>query len=315
MQATLAQDYFQLRTLDVDQQILNNTVKADKEALLLVRRKFAAGTASLSDIASATQTLKAAEAQAIDNGIARATFEHAIAVLIGKPPSCFSIKPKVLKLVPPPIPIQVPSCLLERRPDVAQAERTAASANAQIGVAIAAFFPTLTLTGTYGFQAQELKNLISQPALFWSIGAQLTQLLLDGGLHYAQYAADRAVYLQDVALYRQAVLAAFQDVEDNLASLRILKSEIVVQRQNVAAAQLALKLLLADYKAGTAAYTDVIVAQTNLLTAQKTYSDTAGRRMTSAVGLIKALGGGWDACGDICFRNAGKLSFVIIPNY
>lgn len=295
MQATLAQDYFQLRALDRDQKILDNTVIADQKALALTRSGYKAGTASLTDIAQAEATLKTVQAQAIDNGIARAQFEHAIAVLIGEPASTFTIKPKQVILKPPKIPVGIPSELLERRPDIAQAEREVASANAAIGVAIAAYFPNLTLSSIDGYETFNFPDWISKPSLFWSLGAQVAETIIDGGLRIAKTAAARAAYYQSVATYKQTVLAAFQNVEDNLAALRILKSEQAVQHQAVLANKKALQLALADYKAGTVAYTTVIVAQTNTLTAEKTESDIAGRRMVAAVGLIEALGGGWDA--------------------
>ena len=249
----------------------------------------------MADIASAQTTLKTVEAQAIGNHVNRAIFEHAIAVLIGQPASTFSIKPKVMILKPPRIPLQVPSELLERRPDIAEAERNVAAANAAIGVAISAYFPTLTLGGTYGYETFQFNKWFSQPMLFWSIGPQLAQLIYDGGLRRAKVAAARAGYRQTVAQYRQTVLAAFQNVEDNLASLRIFNHEVPVQGQAVAAAKTSLRLQLADFKAGTVAYTSVIVAQTNALAAEKTYSDLVSQQMVAAVGLITALGGGWDA--------------------
>lgn len=295
MQGTLAQDYFQLRALDADQKLLNNTVIAYQKALRLVKDQHAAGVASLADIAQAQAQLKTAQALAIDNGINRAQFEHAIAVLIGQPASTFSLAPKVITLNPPTIPVAVPSTLLERRPDIAQAERQMAAANALIGVAIAAYFPTLTLSGSYGYETFDFAHWISQPALFWSVGPQLAETIFDGGLRRAQVAAARASYRQMVATYRQTVLAAFQNVEDNLAALRLLRSEAAVQHQAVAATKFSLKLLLSQYQAGTVAYTNVIVAQNAAYSAQKTESDIAGRRMVAAVGLIMALGGGWDA--------------------
>jgi NodT family efflux transporter outer membrane factor (OMF) lipoprotein len=301
MQATLAQDYFQLRTLDRNQDLLNKTVIDYKKSLQLTKRQYAAGTAALSDIAQATAQLKLAEVSAYDNGVNRATFEHAIAVLVGKPASSFSIKPKVLILKPPPIPIQLPCTLLERRPDVAQAERQMAAANASIGVAIAAYFPALPFSGTYGYQNNKLKNwLFKQPTLFWSIGIDLTETVLDGGLRRAQVAAARAVYQQNVANYRQVVLAAFQNVEDNLSTLRILKLEAAKQQEDVAANVLALQLLQSQYIAGTTAYTNVLVGQTNAYNAKLADSNIAGRRMVAAVGLIEALGGGW--CVN-CLKN------------
>jgi NodT family efflux transporter outer membrane factor (OMF) lipoprotein len=296
MQATLAEDYFQLRTLDRDQKILDDAVAAYKLSLKLTQDLFALGVASLSDIAQAETQLKTAEVQALDNGINRAQFEHAIAVLMGEAPETFCLPPKLIAMDPPLIPCEVPSELLERRPDIAVAERQMASANANIGVAVAAFYPTITLSGTAGYTANRFKRWFNYPSSFWSIGPQLTETILDGGLRIATVNAARYAYDQTVANYRQVVLTAFQEVEDNLASLRILKSEIGVQKQDVVAAKLALNLLLSQYKFGTAAYTSVIVAQNAAYTSQKTLSDIMGREMVSAVGLITNLGGGWDAC-------------------
>lgn len=294
MQATLAQDYFQLRALDWQQRLLDDTVVADKKALLLTQRGFTYGTASLSDVSQATATLKTVQAQAFDNGIARAQFEHAIAVLIGEPASDFSLKPNYYKLQPPPIPPGLPSELLERRPDIGQAERQVAAANAAIGVAIAAYFPNLTLSSLDGYESFSFQNWISKPSLFWSLGANVAETIIDGGLRIAQTAAARASYYQSVAVYRQTVLAAFQNVEDNLAATRILQKEQIVQQQAVLANQKALQLAFQDYQAGVTAYTTVIVAQTNTLTAQRSAIDIAGRRMVATVSLIEALGGCWN---------------------
>lgn len=293
MQATLAQDYFQLRTLDADQKLLDKTVVAYRKALNLTRRSYAAGVSSLADIAQAETQLKIAEAQATDNHISRAQFEHAIAILIGRPPANFALPVAPLAAVPPAIPLQLPSALLERNPSVAQAERQVAQANAQIGVAIAAFFPVVDLTATGGYESNTLSKWFTAPSLFWSIGAQLTQVIFDGGLRCAQVTAATANYHATVANYREIILTTFQSVEDNLAGLRILAQEVAQQKQAVAAAQKALYLTLQDFAAGTAAYTAVIVAQNNLYATEKTAIDISGRRMTDAVGLIENLGGGW----------------------
>lgn len=293
-QAMLAQLYFQLRTLDRDQLILNQTAKAYQQLYQLTKNRFKAGIISLADVAQAQAQYNAAQAQAIDNGVNRAHFEHAIAVLIGQPPANLSLAPKVLILRPPHIPVEVPSALLERRPDIAQAERQVAAANASIGVAIAAYFPTLGLSSTVGYQSNKLSRLISKPAFLWSVGAQLAETLFDGGLRGANVRIARGAYEQTVAVYRQTVLSAFQNVEDNLSSLRILKEEAAIQDQAVAAAKLALRLTLRNYKAGTASLSDVLIAETTAHTTEKNASDIAGRRMAAAVGLITALGGSWD---------------------
>ncbi len=293
-QSSLAQDYFQLRTLDSLQKLLDATVTADKNLLTLTQNRYKSGTVSLSDIAQAETNYQAAEAAAINNHIARAQFEHAIAVLIGVPPAMFSLHPKVLDLHPPHVPVTIPSELLERRPDIAQAERLAAAANAQIGVAIANFFPTLPLTASGGFQSNIFSRLLTSPSSFWMLGAQLMDTILDGGLRSAELAAARATYDQTVANYRQTVLVAFQNVEDGLAAERILKAEERVQKQAVATAKLSLRLQVNDYKAGTTDFTSVLVAQTTAFTVEENEINVVGRQMTTAASLIAALGGGWD---------------------
>lgn len=295
MQALLATNYFQLKALDKTHQVLEDSVAAYGKALKLTKDRFNSGVAAMSDVAAAETQYKLAQAQLIDNGVNRAQFEHAIAVLMGQPPSNFSLSRRLVSLQPPNIPLQLPSTLLERRPDIAQAEREMAASNALIGVAIAAYFPTLTLSGTRGYESNNLARLISEPNLFWSVGPELAATLFDGGLRGARTDAARAAYDQSVASYRQTVLSAFQNVEDNLAALRILAQEIKVQQQAVTAAQLALKLALENYKSGIIAYTDVIVAQYAAYSAEETAVTIAGRRMVAAVGLVAALGGGWSA--------------------
>jgi NodT family efflux transporter outer membrane factor (OMF) lipoprotein len=295
-QALLAEDYFDLRTLDALQAVLNNIVAADQRLLNLTRFRYKAGTASLADVATAEATLETAQAAAIDNGVNRALFEHAIAVLIGVPASEFSLKPKIIAMNPPKIPEQVPSELLERRPDIAEAERKVASANAEIGVAMATFFPALPLSASTGYQSNNFSLLFTSPQSFWLLGVQLVDTILDGGLRSATVAANRAIYDQTVALYRQTVLTAFQNVEDNLASLRILRVEEPVLRRAVAASRFSNKLTVSNYKAGTVDFTTVLVAQTVTYTAEENEVLVKGRQMTAAVGLITALGGGWDVC-------------------
>ncbi|WP_321807187.1 efflux transporter outer membrane subunit [Burkholderia sp. BCC1993] len=294
-QALLAQTYFQLRTADALQKLLDDTVKSYGESLKLTQNQYAQGVAARADVIQAQTQLQSAQAAAIDNGVARAQYEHAIATLIGEPASTFSLAPNPLAAEPPITPVDVPSALLERRPDIAAAERRAAAANEQIGVAIAAFFPTLTLSATGGFQSSVWSQLFTLPARFWTVGPQLAATLFDAGLRAAQTDAARATYDQDVAAYRLAVLTAFQDVEDNLASQRILAQEVDVQRQAVDSAQHALAIVTNQYKAGTVAYLNVLTAQTTAFTAQQKLATIAGQRMVSSVGLVKALGGGWDA--------------------
>lgn len=294
-QALLAQTYFQLRTSDALQRLLDDTVKSYGESLKLTQNQYAQGVAARADVIQAQTQLQSAQAASIDNGVARAQYEHAIATLIGEPASTFSLPPNPLAAEPPITPVDVPSALLERRPDIAAAERRAAAANEQIGVAIAAFFPTLTLSATGGFQSSVWSQLFTLPARFWTVGPQLAATLFDAGLRAAQTDAARATYDQDVAAYRLAVLTAFQDVEDNLASQRILAQEIDVQRQAVDSAEHALAIVTNQYKAGTVAYLNVLTAQTTAFTAHQKLATIAGQRMVSSVGLVKALGGGWDA--------------------
>jgi NodT family efflux transporter outer membrane factor (OMF) lipoprotein len=292
-QATLAQTYFALRALDSTQNLLDSTVVAYQRSLQLTQNQYAAGVAARSDVIQAQTQLQSAQAAAIDNGIQRALDEHAIAVLVGVPASVFSTPPMPLTATPPAVPAQMPSALLERRPDIASAERKAAAANEQIGVQIAAFFPSLTLSATGGFENSLFSQLLTAPSRFWTVGPQLAATLFDAGLRKARTDAARATYDADVATYRQTVLAAFQDVEDNLASLRILEQEIVVQRQAVDSARHALEIVTNEYKAGTVGFVSVLTAQTTAFTAEQKLENIAGERMVSSVGLVKALGGGW----------------------
>ncbi|MBR7962901.1 efflux transporter outer membrane subunit [Burkholderia vietnamiensis] len=305
-QALLAQTYFQLRTSDALQKLLDDTVKSYGESLKLTQNQYAQGVAARADVIQAQTQLQSAQAAAIDNGVARAQYEHAIATLIGEPASTFSLPPNPLTAEPPITPVDVPSALLERRPDIAAAERRAAAANEQIGVAIAAFFPTLTLSASGGFQSSVWSQLFTLPARFWTVGPQLAATLFDAGLRAAQTDAARATYDQDVAAYRLAVLTAFQDVEDNLASQRILAQEIDVQRQAVDSAEHSLAIVTNQYKAGTVAYLNVLAAQTTAFTAQQKLATIAGQRMVSSVGLVKALGGGWNVT-DIA-RETGDVA-------
>jgi NodT family efflux transporter outer membrane factor (OMF) lipoprotein len=279
----------------MDQKILNNTVREYQKALVLTQNRYRSGVAARTDVIQAQTQLATAQAQALNNGIARSQYEHAIAILTGQPPANFSLSFQPLTMTPPHIPLEIPSELLERRPDVAQAERLVAQANAQIGVAISAYFPSLLLNGTGSVVGNGYAHWFSLPNLAWSLGPQIAATFYDGGLRSATLAAAHATYDANVAAYRQTVLAAFQDVEDNLVSLRILKSQYAVQNQAAKDAKLALKLVMNQYKSGTVAYSDVITAQNTAYTAEKNAADVNGLRMTSAVGLIKALGGGWDA--------------------
>ncbi|OLL29409.1 RND transporter [Burkholderia sp. SRS-W-2-2016] len=293
-QATLAQTYFSLRALDSTQKLLDETVAAYQRSLQLTQNQYAAGVAARADVIQAQTQLQSAQAAAIDNGIQRAQDEHAIAVLIGEPASMFSLPPMPLTATPPAVPAQLPSALLERRPDIASAERKAAAANEQIGIEIAAYFPSLTLSASGGFENSVFSQLFTVPSRFWTLGPQLAATIFDAGLRKARTEAARATYDQDVATYRQTVLTAFQDVEDNLASLRILEQEIVVQRQAVDSARQALAIVTNQYKSGTVGFVNVLTAQTTAFTAEQKLESIAGQRMVSSVGLVKALGGGWE---------------------
>ncbi|MCP3097362.1 efflux transporter outer membrane subunit [Myxococcus sp. K15C18031901] len=294
-QAMLAQTYFQVRALDAAQRLLDDTVIAYERFLALTLDRYAQGVAARSDVLQAQTQLALARASAQENEIARATYEHAIAVLVGEPASGFALPRVPLTSTPPAIPAQLPSTLLERRPDVAAAERRAASANERIGIAISAFFPSLTLSASGGFTSSTLAQWLTAPHLVWALGPQLVATLFDGGLRKAQTDEARAVYEQGVAEYRQTVLEAFQDVEDNLVSLRVLEQEVVIQQEAVSLARQTLDVVTNQYKAGTTTYLQVVTTQTTLLSAQQQLVSIQGQRMVSAVGLIKALGGGWDA--------------------
>jgi NodT family efflux transporter outer membrane factor (OMF) lipoprotein len=294
VQAEVAVDYFQLRVLDAQKQLLDATVLAYQESLKLTQAQYDAGMASGQDVAQAETQLSTTLAQATDLGIQRAQLEHAIAMLLGQPASSFSIATDPLTANPVAIPFGVPSQLLERRPDVAAAERRVAEANAQIGVARAAYFPTITLSGSAGYQSTSVENLFSGPGLVWSVGSTLAQTLFDAGLRKAITEQARAKYQGTVANYRQTVLTAFQEVEDNLSTLRILSQELQQQNAAIESSQRYLTLANARYQSGLDSYLDVITAQTALLSNQRTALNLRMQQMTASVQLIKALGGGWD---------------------
>lgn len=292
-QASLAQFYFQLRGLDGDQKILDDTVCNYEKLLKITLNQYAAGTASRANVLQSQSLLELAQAAAIDNGILRGQVEHAIAVLIGEPPAAFCLPPDPIIACVPEIPFAIPSILLERRPDIAQAERLVAQANAQIGVAYAAYFPVITISGVDGYNSTSISTLFSKAAHFWSYGFQIAETLFDGGLRRGILDQAEATYDQTVAQYRQTVLAAFQNVEDNLVSLRILDEEIEVLEQALKTSKETLSVVMNEYKAGTAAFADVLNAELTVYTAAKSVNDTGAKQMTSAVGLITALGGGW----------------------
>jgi NodT family efflux transporter outer membrane factor (OMF) lipoprotein len=294
IRAELAFDYFELRAADAQKQLLDNTVKAYADALRLTRNRFEGGAAPKSDVAQAQTQLDTALAQDTDIGVQRAQFEHAIAILLGKPPAAFSVAPAPLNLEPPVIPAGLPSELLERRPDIAASERRAEEANEQIGIARAAFFPTVTLSGSAGFEGSSILNWLNWPSRFWAVGPSLAQTLFDAGRRRAGSDAAIAGYDAAVAAYRETTLTAFQQVEDNLAALRILENEEHQQRDAVTSAKESLQIFTNRYQGGVDTYLQVITAQTISLTNERNEIDIQRRRMDSSVLLIKALGGGWN---------------------
>jgi NodT family efflux transporter outer membrane factor (OMF) lipoprotein len=292
VQAELAQDYFQLRVLDGQKQLLDETVVAFQKSLELTKNRYTAGVACKGDVLLAETQLKTTQAQAIDAGVLRAQLEHAIASLIGKPAFLFSIPVTPLATVVGAGPVGVPSELLERRPDIAGSERRVAAANAQIGVA--AYDPTITLSASGGFEGSSFSKWLTWPSRFWSVGPGISETVFDGGLRRAQTIAVRAAYDGTVASYRQTVLTGFQEVEDNLAALRILEEEAKTQDEAVKAARQSLAVAINQYKAGTVNYLTVIVAQAAKLNIEITVLGILNRRMAASVHLVKALGGGWE---------------------
>jgi NodT family efflux transporter outer membrane factor (OMF) lipoprotein len=299
IQSALAQDYLQLRYVDAQRQLYADTVAAYAKALQLTQAQFRAGVALRSDVALAETQLKSAQAAAVDFDGQRAALEHAIAILTGRAPAVFALPPLApadrVTAVLPEIPSALPSDLLERRPDVAAAERRAAAANAQIGVARAAYFPAITLTASGGSVVSSVGLLFDTPGRVWALGATLAQTLFDGGLRRAHTAQAEAAYDASVAAYKQTVLNGFQQVEDALANLRILEQETALQDDAVRAAQLAERLALAQYRGGTATYLAVVTAQTLSLSNARTAVQLRSRQMTTSVALIAAIGGGWSA--------------------
>jgi NodT family efflux transporter outer membrane factor (OMF) lipoprotein len=295
LHAELASDYFTLRSEDTQQSLLDQTAADYSSALELTQNLYSGGAAALADLDQAQAQLQTALTQASDMRLRRAQTEHAIAVLLGESPSKFHVDPEPLKLEvgPPGIDAGLPSALLERRPDIAAAERRVAAANAQIGVARAAYFPVFSLSGTAGFESTQASNLITAPSLLWAVGPSAVLTVIDGGLHRAQSAQAHAAYDEQVASYRGAVLAAYQEVEDNIAALRQLQEESVSQAAAVAATTGALEQAQYRYKAGIATYLEVVVAENASLSARLSAADIQVRRMIASVQLVKALGGGW----------------------
>jgi NodT family efflux transporter outer membrane factor (OMF) lipoprotein len=294
-QASLAEFYFELRGQDALEKLLNDTVEADQKSLDLTKTLYDTGEDDYISVVQAQSTLKSAESAALNAGVNRAQFEHAIAMLIGKPATDFSFPVEPELSDPPPIPVGVPSQLLERRPDVAGAERTLAEANATIGIGYGAFFPNLTLSADGGFESSLFKHWFDWPSRFWSIGPSVSQTIFNGGLYRAQLHQYTATYNADVATYRQTVLTAFQQVEDFLAATRILSQQILKQQEAVDAAQTSLNLEMGRYQTGIDPYIDVTVAQTTLLGDQQTLTTLHVEEMTASIELVQALGGGWDS--------------------
>jgi NodT family efflux transporter outer membrane factor (OMF) lipoprotein len=294
-QAELAQDYFALHGNDGEAELLTRTEASYEEYLTLTRNRVSSGIAADLDVAQAEAQLYAVQSQLMDLGVERAAFEHAIAILIGKAPADLTIPAAALNTTPPPAPLGVPSELLERRPDIAGAERQVAAANEQIGIAAAAFYPNLSLTGSAGLESSSLAKWFTWPSRFWSVGPQLAETLFDAGRRRGVVAEQQAAYDATVAAYRETVLTAMQQVEDNLAALRILAGEADKVQQTVQAASHALDISTAQYRSGTASYLLVITAQATLLGADVTAVTLSTRRLTASVLLIEALGGGWSA--------------------
>ena len=293
IQSEVVLNYLQLRVLDTQKKLLDDSAAAFAKSLELTQNRYKAGLAGRVDVAQAETQLKSTQAQALDTGVQRAQLEHAIAVLLGASPAEFALAPALIKAAIPAIPTGLPSELLERRPDIAAAERRMAAANAQIGVAKAAFYPSLSLSGSVGHQSASFADWLLAPSRFWSLGPQLVQSIFDAGLRKA--VSDQAIASYDgtVANYRQTVLNAFQDVEDNLVALRILEQEARVQDEAVAAARLAVELTLNQYKAGIVSYLNVVSVQTTLLANERSALALLNRRLTAAAQLVRALGGGW----------------------
>jgi NodT family efflux transporter outer membrane factor (OMF) lipoprotein len=293
-QASLAEYFFEIRGQDALQKILNDTVEADKKALEIAKTRYDTGVDDQISLVEAQTTLESAQSAAINIGIARAQYEHAIAMLVGKPASTFYIPVEPTTSAPPAIPVGVPSELLERRPDIAAAERNMAAANAHIGVAYAAYYPALTLAATGGMESSALKNLLDWPSRFWSVGPSISETVYDGGLRRATVNQYIATYNANVAAYRQSVLTAFQQVEDALAEVRLLSQQIRQQQEAVDSSQTFLRLELGRYKNGIDPYIDVVIAQTTLLANQQSLTTLQVQEMAASVQLIEALGGGWD---------------------
>jgi NodT family efflux transporter outer membrane factor (OMF) lipoprotein len=293
-QAALAQYYFEIRGQDMLQKILNETVEADQKSLDATQGAYDAGVGDYISVVEAKATLQSAKSSAINVGLLRAQYEHAIAMLVGKIPTDFSIPVKPMTYSPPAIPTGMPSQLVERRPDVAAAERTLAAANATIGIGYGAFFPQVTISASAGFDSSTLKHLFDWPSRFWSVGPSASQVVFDGGLYRAQLHQYQAVYNGDLATYRQSVLNAFQQVEDSLSATRIYSQQILAEEEAVKASQTFLDLAQQRYQLGVDPYVNVVIAQTAYLNDQTQLNTLHVQEMLSTVQLVQALGGGWD---------------------
>ncbi len=313
LHAELALDYIELRSADAQQKLLDDTVKAYTDALRVTKDRLAGGFAPASDVAQAETQLDTTRVQATDIGVMRAQFEHAIAVLIGEPPAAFSLPPVPLALQPPPIGVGIPSDLLQQRPDIAAAERRVAEANNEIGIAKAAYYPTVDLNSMIGFEGTTGASWFAWPSLFWAVGTSLAQPLFDGGRLQAQSREVQAAYDAAVASYRQTTLTAFQQVEDNLAALRILEREAQQQREAVTAAENSLRIMNNLYTGGSGTYLQVITAQEFALANQRNDVDIHRRRIEASISLIKALGGDWNVASLPALDEHGLPEGAIVP--
>ena len=310
VRTTLAQTYFQLRIADMQQKLYEDTVAAYKKSLEITKNQLKAGIANNLDVSQAETLLHSTEALAVDIGIARAQYEHAIAVLVGVPPATFSIQKETFSIDPqtglinssatkllanlPNVPVGLPAQLLERRPDIANAERLMAAANAKVGVARAAFFPSISISATGGYQAGALPGLMSAPNQIWSIGPNLNLPIFDGGARLAASDQAKAAYEQSVAIYRQTVLSAFQNVEDNLIALKLLEDETKIQKSAVESARNATRISLNQYKAGIVNYLTVVTSQATQLNNERSLMNILNRRFIAHIGLIASIGGDWN---------------------
>jgi NodT family efflux transporter outer membrane factor (OMF) lipoprotein len=313
LHAELAMDYIEARAADAQQRLLDDTVKAYADALRLTKNRLEGGYAPASDVAQAQTQLDTTRVQDTDIAVARAQYEHAIAVLIGEPPAAFTLPAAPLDLVPPVVPPGLPSALLQRRPDIAAAERRVAEANERIGIAVAAYYPAVTFSASSGFMGTSFANWFAWPSLFWAVGTTMTQQLFDGGRLQAQTDQARAAYDDYVAQYRQVTLTAFQQVEDNLAALRILAGEAQQQRDAVKAAEESLRLFNNRYIGGEDTYLQVISAQTVALQNKRNDVDIQRRRMEAAITLVKALGGGWERRDMPWLKEGGIPPGAVVP--